>query len=453
MMSQLHHTKSDDAWVEDVLARLPADLASSAREYGAFSRVRAFADPSHLLRGLLAYACCLDSLRALAVWGVLTDVADITPASWLERLRQSANWLQALVAGQLALAKPRWLDQAVRGRILLIDATCLSWRGGTGNDIRLHLAYDLLSAQIAQVVATDRQGAEHVRHFSFAAGDLAVLDAGYGFRDRVAHLQQQQADALVGVYPPTFPLEHADGQRLDLRGWLDSPGLRSRSRLAYYQHADKRYAVRVLAWQVSEPKRQAVRQRAKERARKRMRPVGEVVQYYADWVVLVTTLLDEQHWPDEKVWRLYGGRWQVEVLFKALKQFLELGELPARSAASAQAVVWGRLLVWVLHEPNSRALVQKLQALAQPQPQTYPGQQPEREAVVSVWSCQGLVLATLVGAIRGTWTLARLEECLPRLVRFVAAHPRADRSHQASEVAAWLTGQRRTRPRAQQSEE
>ena len=178
-MSQPYHTKSDDAWSNDVLAHLPADLDASAREYGAFTRVRAFADASQLLRGLLAYACSQPSLRAVAAWGVLVDVADIAPSSWLERLRSSGPWLQALVTQVLQQPRPRWLSQLVRGRVLLVDASCLRWQGGSGNDQRIHLAYDLLASQFAQVVATDGKGAEHLRHFAFQPYDLAIFDGGY----------------------------------------------------------------------------------------------------------------------------------------------------------------------------------------------------------------------------------------------------------------------------------
>lgn len=446
-MSQVYDTKLDDAWLSDVLARLPADLEQTAREYGAFTRVRAFAKPSDLLRGLLAYACSLGSLRSLGAWGVLTDVADIAHTSWLERLRACAPWLQSLVAQQLAQPRPRWLDQRVRGRVLLIDATCLGWLGGTGNDQRLHLAYDLLHGQIAQLISTDGHAAEHVRQFTLLPGDLLILDGGYGYRDRVGHVQDQLGDVVVRIYPPTFPLEHADGRRFDMRAWLDGYGSDHRTHLVYYRHGGQRRAVRLLAARLSEARRQQAHKRANKRAQKRMRPLSEVTAYYADWMVIVTTLLDEQSWPERMVWQLYRARWQIELLFKGLKQFLDIGKVRVRTMASALAVVWARVLVWVMHEGVVGKMRRVLGELAQPHPTTYPEAWPEAEGVVSEWHCHELVLASLLGAIRGQWSLARIEACLPRLVRFLVSHPRDDRHHQASEVRALLSGQRLTRPK------
>jgi len=233
MSSQGQHTTSENVWASDVLARLPIDLDldALARHHGAFTRVRALPNAAALLRGLLAYAVAVTSFRGLGAWGVLSDVADIAPSSWFERLRNSGPFLQSVVTAVLDLPRPRYLSQLVRGRVLLVDATCLRFHGGTGNDARLHLAYDLLAGQFAQVVLSDGRGAEKVDHFAFKPHDLVVLDAGYGFRSQVSCISRQQADVVVRIYPPTFPLETSDGRPFAMREWLDERGPEQRSRL------------------------------------------------------------------------------------------------------------------------------------------------------------------------------------------------------------------------------
>jgi hypothetical protein len=205
--------------------------------------------------------------------------------------------------------------------------------------------------------------------------------------------------------------------------------------------------VRVLAMRQDERRRRAAQERARQRASQRQRPLSDVVQYYADWFILVTTLIDPAVWPDATIWRLYGARWQIERLFKALKQFLDVGDLPSRSAASAVPLVWLRVLVWLLQAPLHTALKTDLQALADPAPDTLPGCLPTAEAVVSGWTLNVVLLDGLIQAIRGTWTLTRVQDCLPRLRRYLVSHPRDDREHQMTEVVAWLSGVRRTRRR------
>ena len=135
-------------------------------------------------------------------------------------------------------------------------------------------------------------------------------------------------------------------------------------------------------------------------------------------------------------------------MFKRLKQFLGVGQLRQWTPASATALIWASLLLWVLHEPVAAELRASLQALAEPAPVTLPGQWPAAEAVVSSWGVSQLLLTTLRQAIAGSWTLERVRACLPRLRRYLVSHPRDDQEHQATEVVAWLSGVRRTRPRS-----
>jgi hypothetical protein len=453
MASHPHHTKSDesvqtdDAWIRDILPLLPPDLEEQAHILGAVIRQRSFDSAADLLRALLAYVTVTSSLRHLGCWAVIQDIADLAPSSWLERLRAASPWLQWIVSSFLTHPRPRWLPQAWAGRILLVDASRIALQGGTGDDLRLHLAYDLGASQFDQVVLTDQQGAEQVQHFTIRPGDLLVMDAGYAYRSRCAHLQNAKAHGLFRIYAPSFPLETATGQPFAIRTWLDRIRGDQQSQVAYYRHDGRRYAVRVLAMRMPETRRMRAQRRAANRARKRQRPVSEVVQYYADWVILVCTIMDDETWPDDRLWRLYGARWQIELIFKQLKQQLGLGQVRGRTVASGRAWVWALLLVWVLHEPYRRDCTAALQELAEPHPATLPGDLPTQEAVVSAWGVSTLLLDTIVHAIRGTWTLARLQACLPRLRRYLVSHPREDRPHQLTEVLAWLNGIRRTRRR------
>lgn len=156
------------SWEPDIVAHLPADYAQLAVEKQAFQRTRQIQTPQDLLRGIFAYVLGPYSLRALSCWATLMEVAEMSDRAWGKRLRKAGPWLQCLLDQQLGAPSVTHLLPALppEVRVLLIDASSLKQPGGTGDDWRLHLAYDLLRAQMAEVRLTDQHGAEALAPFS-----------------------------------------------------------------------------------------------------------------------------------------------------------------------------------------------------------------------------------------------------------------------------------------------
>jgi hypothetical protein len=429
-----------DSWATELVPRLPATLDAQARTLKAFQRKRAFGCPSDLLRGLLVYALSPFGLRWLGAWGVLSDVADLSAAGWHDALIRASAWLLWLM-GELLLAndRPVWITQRLRGRVWIVDASMLGQAGQPGDAWRLHMAFDLIAGRVGQVHLTDRSTGERLEHFQLQPCDLVLLDAGYGYRRTLASAQRQRADVLVPFTPSTCPLEDARGRALDVVAWLQQDGPAIRSRSASWTYDGQHGRVRIVAKRLGAHERQAAERRLRRKAQKHGRAVSAVALLLCGWMLLLTSLPAESWSPLELLW-LYRARWQVELLFKRMKQLLRLGQIRSTSTAGATATIRAVLVAWLLQEQESAALRALLPQLGRPSPADALAAE---QAVISSWTLTLLGLETLRQQVVGSWSAARVQACLPRLVRFLAS--RAQRPHQETEVRAWLLGQHRRR--------
>jgi hypothetical protein len=151
-----------DLWETEIVPQLPAQLDEQARTLKAYQRSREIERASDLLRALFTWVLGGCSFRQLACWAVILGVADISEAAWRKRVRQCGDWLQWLLTEVLAqaLRSPQPAVGPSRSRVILVDGTSLGQTGGTGDDWRVQLAYDLVEGRLVDVQMGDRTFAE-----------------------------------------------------------------------------------------------------------------------------------------------------------------------------------------------------------------------------------------------------------------------------------------------------
>jgi hypothetical protein len=252
----------------------------------------------------------------LGAWAVLTGLADLSEAAWRKRLRVSNDWLLWLL-GELVAAPeaPALPCPRPAGRLVLVDASTLGEPGGTGDDWRLHLAYDLLAGRMHQGGVTDRRGGEHLERYRWHAGEVIVADRGYGYRRSVATAVRQQADVVVRIHPATFPLETEAGQPFNVLCWLRQRGSSAREWHGWCRWAGQRYSVRLVAAKLDPTATRRAKRRARRKAQKAGRTITAPTLAVAGWLLLITTLAAAT-WATADVLYVYRARWQVELVFK-----------------------------------------------------------------------------------------------------------------------------------------
>ena len=439
---------NEEDW-QGVLKRLPSDWEEQAIKLKAWQRLRKLACVADLLRVLLVYAACGYSFRQLGLWATLVGVGCLSERAWRKRVERAQEWIAWLLGALIgSQASPGWLPR-ISGRILLVDGSRLKIPAGSGEDVRMHCAYDLQAGRLVQVEVTDRHHAEGLHHFALRKGDVAVTDAGYQLGTSV---QQGQAQGAYGVHRFSnhqVRLEREDGQKIDLKRLIKHQKYGTVTEYKVWvwdpTHSE-RFAIRLVIWLL--PRKQAMQARARKQARIRLKKGSKANLAPAWWagVMLLGTTLPQEQWSSQDVVKLYRARWQIELLFKRLKQGLQLHLLSVKLWERAQAYVHLCLIVWCLQEQEAQELSAVLSGLLiEPevgpvQEQDEPGQ-PTPTWVISHWGLARCELETLRTLLRGSWTRQRLHDCLPELRRYLLSRQRDKRLSQETEVQQWLLQQ------------
>jgi hypothetical protein len=299
----------------------------------------------------------------------------------------------------------------------------------------MHTSYDLLSQSIEHVLLTDQHTSEKVANFPFTAGDIWVGDAAYCRRQAILDLVSQQADIVTRLHWSSCPLQDPDGHPFDLSGWLktcQSQQIQHAEVEVWIQVKGQRTRSRLVARPLGEEATKRARRKQRKQAHKQGSQIQPLSEQVAGWI-LVLTSLEAKDWPAETVLALYRARWQIELLFKRLKQLTRTHRLRSRNLSSNQAVLAALLVGWILMEKQARLVRKQMRQQAS---------QADAEAAEGPLISQWQVCATLINSLRtmiqGAWTWQQILTKLEQIRQALTVHPQ-NRVHQATQALMQLT--------------
>ncbi len=191
--------------------------------------------------------------------------------------------------------------------------------------------------------------------------------------------------------------------------------------------------MRVVLFHLPKDQAQRARESKAAKARAKGKQLKDETLWWAEWVVIVTTLC-EQDWPDALILRLYRARWQIELLFKRMKTFLQMHVLRLKQIERARLVVHLLLIGWALYEQEAQLMREVFQKIATEADQE---RMEPVECVLSTWTLTAIGVQHLKQIVCGGWSEQRLCACVPWLLRYLCHRPRL-RGHQETEIRAQL---------------
>ncbi len=136
---------------------------------------------------------------------------------------------------------------------------------------------------------------------------------------------------------------------------------------------------------------------------------------------MALTTFPEQTFPAAAVLEGYRFRWQIELVFKRFKQIAQLGHVPKHDPESAQAWLYGKLLVALLTEK----LIRQARAFPPGATNVPPGRRSP-----SPWREFAFVFRQVTRTILPRLSLRETMENWPRLAVALREPPRKRRSQE-----------------------
>lgn len=341
-----------DEWLE-VCSFLPSNWLDLAHETGALKGLRKAKSAESLLRMILLHCACGFSLRETVARSSVAGLAQMSDVALLKRLRKSLPWLQQLC---LELLRERvGLAGTSEGlRLRLFDATHVQEPGRTGRNWRLHYSLSLPEVECDYFNVTLSKGAgsgESFCHFPIAAGDFIVADRGYCRGPGLAYVAECQAYVAVRLHGTALVLTDTNGQAFDLEAQLKTltkAGQTGQWSVVAKIEGSPDLAGRLCVVRKTAQATLASERKSKEKARRNKRKITDRSLFLAQYVVVFTTFPEQYKAAD--ILEIYRLRWQVEIIFKRLKQLSRLGHLPKYDQRSSKAWLYAQLLAALLTE-------------------------------------------------------------------------------------------------------
>lgn len=240
--------------------------------------------------------------------------------------------------------------------------------------------------------------------------------------------------------------EREDGQKIDLKRLVKHQGdgtLTQRTLWVWDPKHKERFPVRRVIEVLPRKQAMQARERKREHIRRKHGPKHSMASAWWGGVLVLATTLPQEQWSAPAVVKLYRARWQIELVFKRLKQGLQLHVLPMKLWERAKVYVHLCLIVWSLPEQAAQVLSSQLTGLLCEPAVGEPLEQTEVESeepqwVISHWQLMRTQLDRLRMIVHGTWSSRRWQDCLPLLLRYFVSRRRPTRVSQETEVLAWL---------------
>jgi len=335
-------------------------LQSLALDTGFQQRKARKIHPLSFLSLLLAESVKGDpSYRTLAarletIEGVLVS----RQAMWKKVGERCIAFLDAVLARAIAARLPESLRKCgCYRRVLVQDSTVIQLPSrlfgtfsGVSNahasvcNARLQCVYDLMASQFVSFSLDpySKNDQSAAPELELRAGDLALRDRGYLSGDEIQRHLDARADCIYRHKFNTAYLDPDTGKAIDLGAMLDRE---RRIDMEVLLNNAARTKIRLVAFPV--PEEMANLRRMKLRKETRGHNPSKGLLHQLSWTIFVTTI-PRTVVTAEGLAEMYGLRWRIETIFKAMKSNMSFARIHNVSEHQLRVLLAARLIMLVI---------------------------------------------------------------------------------------------------------
>ena len=341
----------DSDW-ETVKSFLPKNWRWLARRSKALKGLRKYKDPEEVLRPLLIHLGCGYSLKETATRTRQAGIANLSEVALFKRLTKSKDWLASLCISLMSDWKK---DHGIKYdfEYRLFDSTVIKEPGATGSQWRIHYSVKIPSLRCDFFKLTPAKGkgnGDTLVQFPVRTGDYIVADRGYCQKNGIFHAASKGAYVCIRVNHTVLKLFDENQRALSLLDevtTLTETGQELEFDALIRSDGESSVKGRICALRKSEIAIKEAHRKLRRRAQKNGEKLRPDTLEFAKYVILFTTF-PKDAFSTTDVLTGYRYRWQIELVFKRFKQIAKLGHLPKKEDESAEAWLYGKLLVALL---------------------------------------------------------------------------------------------------------
>lgn len=181
---------------------------------------------------------------------------------------------------------------------------------------------------------------------------LYVRDLGYYSVEYFEALEKEYAYYLSRIKTSTRVYQKTPSGEYTLIDWQSHLGQCTYSTLSQSAYIRKKsgeyFEVRLVAFRLSDEIANQRKHKARKESEKNGRQLTKKVLILLEWCIYITNVPDDLM-SAETICHLYRLRWQIELVFKALKSSLDFEKFPNAGISYFKCLLYGRLVVALLN--------------------------------------------------------------------------------------------------------